>query len=96
MTQRKPTNDGFVDKTSELIAAVRTEVSLDPYDPARPALVKQLQASGNEWVAKYAPGGAANRKSAKKVYVALSALQGCAGSRRRVCDERTSPWQLPS
>ena len=39
-------------------------------------VVKRLKAEGPAWVSKYARGGSARKLSARKMYIAVDALQG--------------------
>ncbi len=74
----------------------------DVYNKQRVPLIKSLKADSLAWVSKYARGGSVRKQSARKMYIALDAIQGhiaSAGwvaacvlwSKRQACGE-ASVW----
>jgi len=49
---------------------------VDPSDPQRIALVKEMKVEGPKWVSKYARGGSVSTPSGRKMYVVVDAVQG--------------------
>lgn len=66
----------YAQDTASLGDTMVKYAQLDPSDPARPQLVKKIKAEGQAWVSKYARGGSARKLSARRVYIAVDALQG--------------------
>jgi hypothetical protein len=48
----------------------------DPYDKARPPLIKLLKTDSANWVSQYARGGSARKLSARTFYNAVDAVSG--------------------
>ncbi|KAK9825663.1 hypothetical protein WJX81_007712 [Elliptochloris bilobata] len=69
-------SDAYSRETLALKQEVESYVNADPYDPERPKIVAALRKDGATWVAKYARGGSARKLSARRVYIAIDALQG--------------------
>lgn len=67
-------------ETSELADKLRQLFEVDSYSPQRVSLVKEVKVSGSKWVSKFARGGSAQTKSAKRMYIVVDAVQGWVAS----------------
>lgn len=69
-------DSAYARSTVALAQGYRQYAALDLYDPERIQVIKRLKAEGPAWVSKYARGGSARKLSARKMYIAVDALQG--------------------
>jgi hypothetical protein len=67
---------GYASDSKALGEIITKYITLDTYDPERAALAKNLKKESLNWVSKYARGGSARTVSARKIYVAVDAIQG--------------------
>lgn len=66
----------YVADTNALSETILKYAQLDVYDEQRPQLIKNLKLQGQSWASKYARGGSARTLSARRIYIAVDALQG--------------------
>lgn len=66
----------YANETLDLAAKLQLYTELDPYDPERIKLIKQLKLDGSAWVGRYASGGGARSLSGRKMYIAVDSVQG--------------------
>lgn len=66
----------YVTETLALSGSIREYLALAPSDASRVPKGKALRKAGAVWAAKYAPGGSARLKSARRCYISVDALQG--------------------
>jgi len=69
-------NPKYVSDTRSISDKLRTLFMVDPSDPQRIALVKEMKVEGPKWVSKYARGGSVSTPSGRKMYVVVDAVQG--------------------
>lgn len=53
-----------------------TLVLQDPFDKARMQALNEVKSEGKAWIAAHAKGGSAPGQAAKRMYVAVDAVQG--------------------
>jgi hypothetical protein len=56
------------------------ECAQDPYDKARIQALNEVKTEGKAWIAAHAKGGSAPGQAAKRMYVAVDAVQGHANA----------------
>ena len=66
----------YASETRALAASIREYLALAPSDASRVPKGKALRKAGAVWAARYAPGGSARLKSARRCYISVDALQG--------------------
>ncbi|KAI8471916.1 MAG: photosystem II Pbs27-domain-containing protein [Monoraphidium minutum] len=69
-------DDEYTRATLELADKLEAYFTLDPYDKARPPLIKAIKADSQAWVTKYARGGSVRKQSARRFYIAVDAVLG--------------------
>eukprot|EP00890_Picochlorum_soloecismus_P002631 jgi/Picsp_1/3369/NSC_06207-R1_protein len=67
---------GYASDSKAVGEIITKYITMDMYDPERAAVAKNLKKESLNWVSKYARGGSARTVSARKMYVAVDAIQG--------------------